>query len=361
MKHLAKKGILTVKPYLPGKPIDEVKRELGLQDVYKLASNENPYPPSPKVLKAIAGEVKNLNRYPDGNCFYLRQALAKKFNVDDDQVIFGNGSDEIIVLATRAFTGEGDEVVIAKPTFLIYEIAAKVSGATIRMVPSKDFRYDLKGMREAVTDKTKIIFIANPDNPMGTYLTKNEVEAFLKDLPKDIIVFFDEAYFEFVGKKDYPNTRELLNRYPNIIFTRTFSKAYSLAGLRVGYGIASKGTAEILNRIREPFNVNSLAQVAAVAALSDKAYYGGVIKEIASEKKRLYKNLKKLGLSFIESETNFVLINVKADSLAVSQKLLRKGMIVREMGFWGLDQFIRVTIGTPKENAMFIKILKETL
>lgn len=359
MKHLAKKHVLTVKPYLPGKPISEVKRELGLDDVYKLASNENPYPPSPKVLKAIAEEARDLNRYPDGNCFYLREVLAKKFNVANDQIIFGNGSDEIIVLATRAFAGEGDEVVIAKPTFLIYEIAAKVAGATIRMVPSKGFSYDLKGMRDAVTDKTKIIFIANPDNPMGTYVTKNDVETFLKDLPPNIIVFFDEAYFEFADKKDFPDTRKLLDRYRNIIFTRTFSKAYSLAGLRVGYGIASPGTAEVLNRIREPFNVNSLAQVAAVAALKDKAYYGRTIKTILAEKKRLYANLKKLNMSFVESVTNFVLVNVGKDSLEVSQELLRKGIIVREMGFWGLDRFIRVTIGTPKENDKFIKALKE--
>ncbi|MCX5681146.1 MAG: histidinol-phosphate transaminase [Candidatus Omnitrophica bacterium] len=312
-------------------------------------------------MKAIASEANNLNRYPDGNCFYLRQALAQKFKVAGNQIIFGNGSDEVIVLATRAFTGEGDEVIIAKPTFLIYEIAAKVSGATIRMVPSKDFRYDLKGMREAITDKTRIIFIANPDNPMGTYITQREAEAFLKDLPKNIIVFFDEAYYEFVDKKDYPDTLSLLRQYPNIILTRTFSKAYSLAGLRVSYGVASPGTAEILNRIREPFNINSLAQVAALEALKDSVYYRRTIKQIITEKKRLCKELTKLNLSFVESVTNFILINVKQDSLQVSQKLLRKGMIVREMGFWGLDQFIRVTVGTPKENDRFIKTLKEIL
>jgi histidinol-phosphate aminotransferase len=243
---------------------------------------------------------------------------------------------------------------------MIYEIATKVSGAEIRMIPLKDFRYDLQAMRAAVTDKTKIIFIANPNNPTGTYVTQSEVEEFLKGLPTNIIVFLDEAYFEFVGNKDYPNSLKLLSQYPNLILTRTFSKVYSLAGLRVGYGVASKEMVELLNRIREPFNVNSLAQVAALAALKEKAYYQRINKEIASEKRRLYKNLKKMNMSFVESATNFVLIDVKTDSLQVSQKLLRQGVIVRDMGFWGLDQFIRVTIGTPKENDKFIKALKET-
>ncbi len=359
MKNLVKKSILSVKPYLPGKPIDEVKRELGIKDVCKLASNENPYPPPPKVLKAIKDELKNLNRYPDGNCFYLRQALAKELGVDQDQLIFGNGSDEIIVMAVRAFAGEGDEVLTARPTFMIYEIATKISGADIRMIPLKDFRFDLMAMREAVTSRTKIIFIANPNNPTGTYVTHAEMETFLKGLPSNIIVFLDEAYYEFVGKKDYPQSLMLLPRYPNLILTRTFSKVYSLAGLRVGYGVASQEMVELLNRIREPFNVNSLAQVAALAALKNKAYYRGVSQEIASEKKRLYKNLKKMNMAFVESATNFVLVDVKGDSLQVSQQLLRQGVIVRDMGFWGLDQFIRVTIGTPKENDKFIKALKE--
>jgi len=362
MKHLVKKSILTVKPYLPGKPIEEVKRELGIEEVYKLASNENPYPPPAKVMKAIKDELKNLNRYPDGNCFYLRRALAKHLGVEEDQLIFGNGSDEIILSIVRAFAGEGDEVITARPTFAIYEIAARASGATIYLIPLKDFRYDLRAMRAAVTEKTKIIFIANPNNPTGTYVTQKEVEEFLQSLPSNIIVFLDEAYYEFVDKKDFPNSVQFLSRHPNVIFTRTFSKIYSLAGLRVGYGVASKEMIELLNRIREPFNVNSLAQVAALAALKDHAYYQGIGKEINREKKRLYQNLRKLKVGFVESETNFVLINVKADSFGISQKLLRQGVIVRDMGFWGLeDQFIRVTIGTPKENNKFIKTLKEIL
>lgn len=361
MRNIVKKNILNVKPYLPGKPIEEVKRELGLKEVYKLASNENPYPPTPKVLKAIIKELKELNRYPDGNCFCLRQAIAKQMGVDTDQLVFGNGSDEIIVLVTKAFAAEGDEIITAHPTFLIYEIATKISGANIRLVPLKDFRYDLQAMRQAVTERTKIIFIANPNNPTGTYVTQREVEDFLKGLPENIIVFFDEAYYEFVGKKDYPNSLRLLKQYPNVILTRTFSKAYSLAGLRVGYGLASKEMIDILNRVREPFNVNTLAQAAALAALGDKPRYMKMIRGLNQEKQRMCKDLQKLKVPFVESVTNFVLIDLKTDSLAATQKLLRKGVIVRDMGFWGLENFIRVSIGTPKENKKFIQALKEIL
>lgn len=361
MKNIVKKNILSVKPYLPGKPIEEVKRELGLKEVYKLASNENPYPPTTAVRKAIVKELKELNRYPDGNCFVLRQAIVRQWGVEPEQIVFGNGSDEIIVMVTKAFAGEGDEILTAHPTFLIYEIATKVSGATIRLIPLKDFRYDLNAIRQAVTERTKVIFIANPNNPTGTYVPQQEVESFLRDLPKDIVVFFDEAYFEFVGKKDFPDSLRLLERYPNIIFTRTFSKAYSLAGLRVGYGIANKEMIDILNRVREPFNVNSLAQAAAVAALKDQPRYLKMVRGLNQEKEKMYKGLRALKVSFVESATNFILIDLKADSLAATQKLLRKGVIVRDMSFWGMENCIRVSVGTPQENKKFIQALKEIL
>ncbi len=361
MKSIANKNIFKVKPYLPGKPIDEVKRSLGLSEVFKLASNENPYPPSKKVIAAISKDLKNLNRYPDGSCFYLRQALAKRLKVSQKQIIFGNGSDEIIVMAARAFAGRGDEVIVAQPTFLIYQIASRGTGATIKSVPQRNFRYDLKAMKKAVTPKTKIIFIANPDNPTGTYVTKKEVEAFLKGLRKNILVFFDEAYFEFVKKSDYPDTLKLLEKYKNIIVTRTFSKFYSLAGLRIGYGIASEEIVDILSRVREPFNVNSAAQAGALAGLNDKKYYDDILKAFEKEKRYLYQQLEKLGLSFVESFTNFVLIDVRQDSVDIFQKLLHKGIIVRDMSSWGLDGFIRVSIGKPKENKHFIRVLKEIL
>ncbi|MFA5059013.1 MAG: histidinol-phosphate transaminase [Candidatus Omnitrophota bacterium] len=361
MKNVARKNILDIKPYLPGKPIEEVKRDLGLRSVIKLASNENPYGPSQKALKAINQAAKTINRYPDGYCFYLRQELAKQLKVLPSQIIFGNGSDEVIVLAVRVFAGEGDEVIIARPSFLIYEIATKACGATVKFIPLKDFRYDLEGMKRAITDKTKIIFIGNPDNPAGTYVTKNQVDDFLKSIRPDILVFFDEAYFEYVQKADYPDTIKLLKTYKNIIITRTFSKIYGLAGLRVGYGIADQTVIDLLDRIREPFNINSLAQAAALACLKDRTYYKKIKKLIRTQRSYLYAQLKKLGLSFVESSTNFILVDVKRDGFKVFQGLLKKGIIVRDMGFWGLETFIRVTIGTEAENKKFIAALREVL
>lgn len=361
MKRIVRKSVLNIKPYVPGRPIDEVKRELGLKDVIKLASNESPFPPSPKVIKAISLQIRNINRYPDGECYYLRRELAKQLKVSPQQIVFGNGSDEIIVLVLRAYIDNGDEVVIAKPSFLIYEIASKIAGAKVRAVPLKVLNYDLDGMRRAVTKKTKVIFIGNPDNPAGTYVTRKQLSAFLKKIRKDIIVFIDEAYFEYVSSKDYPNGINLLKRYKNLIVTRTFSKTYGLAGLRVGYGVTSKETADFLNRIREPFNVDSLAQAAALACLKDKGYYKGLMKKINEQKKYIYKSVKDLGLSCNKSVTNFILIDVKQDATKVVKKLLKKGIIVRNMGFWGMKNFIRVSIGTKEENKKIINALRKIL
>lgn len=361
MKEIAKKRIFDVEPYRPGKPIDEVKRELGLKKVIKLASNENPYGPSPKVLKAMTTEAKTINRYPDGGCFYLRQALAKNLSVPQENLIFGNGSDEIIVMAIRAFVSQGDEVVIAKPSFLIYDIAARLEGAVIKEVLLKDFCYDLNGMRDALTEKTKVVFIGNPDNPAGTFVNETQLVNFLKSVRKDILVFIDEAYYEFVDDKSYPDTIKLLKTYKNIVVTRTFSKMYGLAGLRLGYGIADKEIIDILNRLREPFNVNSIAQAAAVACLQDAAYYRRIGREVTRERQKLYQSLKKMGLGYSQTVTNFILVDVKQDSTKVCNALLKKGVIVRDMAFWGLKNYLRVSIGTPSENAQFIAALKAVL
>ena len=361
MKSIVKKTILKVKPYVPGKPIEEVKRELGLRNVIKLASNENPYGPSPKVLKAIRQASKELNRYPDGDCYYLRKALAKKFKVSGQQLIFGNGSDELIVLAVRAFVGKGDEVVVAKPSFLIYTIASRIAGAHIKAVPLSDFHYDLKAMKKAITKKTKIVFLGNPDNPSGIYLKEKEVRVFLKGLRRDILIFIDEAYYEYVSAHDYVDSIKLLKSHKNIIVTRTFSKMYGLAGLRIGYGIANAELINLLNRIREPFNVNSLAQVAAMTVLKDRVYYRSLIVKNNTQRAFLYKNLAKLKVDFVNSYTNFVLVKIGSHASRVSNKLLKKGIIVRDMSAWGLNEFIRVTIGTAQENKRFIKSLKEIL
>ncbi|MFH1360343.1 MAG: histidinol-phosphate transaminase [Candidatus Omnitrophota bacterium] len=362
MKKIVNKRILEIKPYVPGKPIEEVQRELGLKDVVKLASNENPFGPSPQVLKAISQKAKTINRYPESSCFYLREELSRQLNVKPNQLIFGNGSDEIIVLATRVFTGPGDEVIVARPSFLIYEIAARIAGSKLKFVSLKNFRYDLDAMAKAVTKKTKIIFIGNPDNPAGTYITETELKKFLRKIRKNILVFMDEAYFEFAqGKKGYPDSIKLLESHKNMIVTRTFSKMYGLAGLRVGYGVADSSVIDIFERVREPFNVNSLAQAAAVACLQDKRYYQNILKRLENQRRYLYKSFQRLGLHFVKTATNFVLLDTGQDSLKFSQSLLRKGIIVRDMGFWGLDTFIRITIGSEKENKKLIRALKDLI
>ena len=361
MRSIVRKSVLDVTPYLPGKPIEEVKRELGLKDVIKLASNESPFSPSLKVLETITRAARDLNRYPDGGCYHLRQALSHRLGVAGNQIIFGNGSDEIIVMAVRAFVDKGDEVILARPSFLIYEIASKIAGAQMKAVPLKDFRYDLSGMKKTVTKKTKIIFIGNPDNPASTYITQKEVVDFLQEIRRDILVFFDEAYFEFVDEKDYPDTVKFLKTYKNIIVSRTFSKMYGLAGLRIGYGIANPELIDLLNRVREPFNVNSLAQAAALACLKDPKYYEDIKTKVNAQKRYLCEEFKNLGLKFVEGVTNFILVDVGRNSRGLSEALLKKGVIIRDMNFWGLKNFIRVTIGTQKENQKFIHVLKEVL
>ena len=353
--------IYKIKPYVPGRPINEVRRELGLKSVIKLASNENPYPPSPKVLAAMGLAAREVNRYPDGGCFLLRRTLARKLTIDDDQLIFGNGSDEIICLAVKAFAAKGDEVVIAKPSFLIYEIASTLSGARLHQVPLKDFRYDLEAMRAKVNARTRIIFIGNPDNPAGTYITHAQAEDFLRSVPKSTLVFFDEAYFEYVRAKDYPDTLSLMKKYPNVMTARTFSKMYGLAGLRVGYGIASREIIDILNRLREPFNVNSVAQAAAVAALGDEVYYRHIAKDVEEQRQYLYRSLQSMDIAFEVSFTNFILVHVGGDSSQVAGALLKKGVIIRDMAAWGLKGYIRVSIGSASENKRFIKSLGEIL
>lgn len=359
MKKIVRKNILKIKPYVPGRPIEEVQRELGLSDVVKLASNENPFGPSPMVLDTIREKSKDINRYPDGNCFYLRQELSRRLSVAANQLIFGNGSDEIIVMATRAFLEKGDEVVAARPSFLIYEIASQLADAKVKFVPLKNFRYDLQGMKKAVTKKTKIIFIGNPDNPAGTYINQDQVKDFLASIRKDVLVFFDEAYYEFVSRRDYPYTIALLKSYKNILITRTFSKIYGLAGLRIGYGIANPEMIDLLERVRDPFNVNSLAQAAALAALKDESYYRRMLALIEGQRGYLYDSLRSLKLSFIDTVTNFIPINVKKDASEFARKLMKKGVIVRDMGAWGLKTYIRVTIGNEEENRKFINALKE--
>lgn len=354
---LARKILEEVTPYTPGKPVEEVQRELGLPTAVKLASNENPLGPSRKALEAVQKALPALHRYPDGSCFYLVKKLAEHLKVAPDQLIVGNGSDEIITLAVRAFVEPDEEIVIAHPTFLIYKIAGQLAGARVRTVPMTDFRYDLGSMRKAVTPKTKLVFIANPDNPTGSYVTKAEVEAFLEGLSSDTIVFFDEAYAELADVPDYPDTRPLLAKRP-VIIARTFSKAYGLAGLRVGFCMAPKELIETMNRVREPFNVNSLAQVAAMAALEDTQHLEATRRLLREEKRKLSGALREMGFSCVPSATNFILFHAGPKAGELAQALLEKGIIVRHMQAWDLPDYLRVTAGLAGENDAFIQELK---
>lgn len=356
---LFRKGLDKIKPYEPGKPIEEVKRALGLKEVYKLASNEIPFTPD-YIKKAIYAEINNINRYPEGSCFYLRKALAEKLKIKESQLVFGNGSDELITLILRAVIDTKDEAIISFPTFLVYEIQAAVFGAKIVSVPLSDLRYDLAAIAKRVTKKTKVIFIANPDNPTGTYVTSKEVEKFLKSIPKNVLVVFDEAYFEF-APSDFPNTFDFLKKRGNIVITRTFSKVYGLAGLRVGYAVTTEEIAGVLNKIREPFNINRFAQVAALAAIKNDKFMARTRSYVLKEKEYLYKELKRLGVDFKVSATNFVLIDFKKDTAKLNNYLLKKGIIIRPLASWGLKNYFRVTIGLRKENEKFIKCLENYL
>jgi histidinol-phosphate aminotransferase len=360
VKPLARRNILKIKTYQPGKPIEELERELKIKGAVKLASNENPLGPSPKAVAAIKRHLTQINRYPIGDCFYLRMALAAKLRVKPKELIFGNGSDELIVLATKAFIEKGDEVIIARPTFLIYEIASLIAGARIKFAPLKNFRYDLPAMKKMIGPKTKIVFLANPDNPTGSYVTKAELKQFLQGLPKNLLIFLDEAYFELVEEKDYPNGLRYF-RSRNLIVGRTFSKAYGLSGLRIGYALAKPYLIECMEKVREPFNVNRLAQVAAEAALKDKSFLARYRRLLRREKRYLYQEFEKLGLPYLKSATNFIVFKLKKDARPLYERLLRKGVIVREMSGWKLKNFIRVTIGKAKENRKFIQALKEII
>lgn len=360
MSRLAKKGVMAIQPYQPGKPIDEVKRELLLEEVYKLASNENSLGPSPKALAAVRKALKDLNRYPDGNCFYLKAKLARKLKVKPENLAFGNGSDELIAVIVQAFMNEDENAIVADPTFLEYRLITEAYGRQVKVVPCINLKYDLDGMRRAIDEKTKIVFIANPDNPTGTYIGDKQITRFLEGIPDTIIAVMDEAYYDFVEAKDYPDTMRHL-KDKNLIILRTFSKAYGLAGLRIGYALANAELIECMNRVRQPFNVNSLAQAAAMASLDDSAHLKKTRETVLKGKKFLYKVLDKMGITYVPSQTNFILVDVKRDSWEFFQKMLKHGVIVRDMIPYKLESYIRVTIGTDKENKKFVEAMKKVL
>ncbi|MDD4908558.1 MAG: histidinol-phosphate transaminase [Candidatus Omnitrophica bacterium] len=357
---LIRKNILNITPYQPGKPIDEVRREYGLKDIIKLASNENPFGASPAAVKRLKKEIFAVNRYPDGSCYYLKNALAGKYGLKPANFCCGNGSDELIDVIIRTFVEDDEEVLTADNTFLEYGIISRINNRRFTQVPLTYFRYNLEAIRRRVNKKTKVIFIANPNNPTGTYVTKYEVEELFKNLPPDVIVVFDEAYDLFVDVDDFPRSLSYLER-KNVIVLKTCSKSYGLAGLRLGYAIARPEFIAYMERVRPPFNVNILAQAAGVAALKDDKFLNQVREKTLVGKRYLYEQLDKMGVPYIPSVANFILVDTGKDCVTVFKGMLKRGVIVRDMKQYGLKNFIRVSVGTSKENQRFIKIFKEVL
>ena len=355
---LATPGVKGLTPYQPGKPVEELERELGISNIIKLASNENPLGPSELVLSAIQKASQELTRYPDGGGFILKQALAEKLKINLEQITLGNGSNDVLDLIARAYLAPGDEAVFSQYAFAVYPISTQAVGATAVVTPAKNYGHDLDAMAAAITDKTRVVFIANPNNPTGNWLATTELEAFLAKVPESVVVVLDEAYFEYADAADYPDGLTFLSRYPNVIVTRTFSKAYGLASLRVGYGISSPAIANILNRVRQPFNVNSLALVAATTALSDEGYLVRGRELNKSGLAQLQVGLDALGLTYVPSAGNFLLIHFDKDAIPVFEALLKSGVIVRPVGNYGLPNSLRVSVGTQQENARFLESLK---
>ncbi len=358
---LAVAGVQHLIPYKAGKPIEELERELGLTQIIKLASNENPFGAGKKALAAIAAALPELGLYPDGSGYHLKNALANKYGLDAEQITLGNGSNEILELIARAFVTPELEVIFSQHAFAVYPIVTQAVGATGVVVPALNYGHDLDAMLNAVTVKTRVIFVANPNNPTGTLLSQASLEAFIGALPDTVICVLDEAYFEFVSCVETVNSIDWLKKFPNLIITRTFSKAYGLAGLRVGYGLSSPEIADILNRVRQPFNNNSLALVAATAALDDAEYLQKTVDNNTLGMAQLTEGFKTLGLEWIPSAGNFVSVDLKQSGMPIYDALLRKGVIVRPVGVYEMPNHLRISIGTPNENAVFLQALVDVL
>lgn len=349
--------IRSLSPYVPGKPIDELQRELGLARVIKLASNENPLGPSPKALAALSGAQDTLHRYPDGGAYQLRQALAERWKVAGEQLILGNGSDEILGLLARTFLTPGDEAVMADHTFVIYKLEVTAVHAKPVIVPLVNWMHDLDAMAKAITPRTRLLFVCNPNNPTGTMVSAEAVKRLMAHVPEDVIVVFDEAYYEYVRNPAYPDTIAYIRQGRNAIVLRTFSKIYGLAGLRIGYGISTPEIIDLLNRVRPPFNANSLAQKAALAALGDDEHVAKSRLVNAAGMEQIGAGLRAQGLIPIPSEANFVYFDCKREGRQVFDALLREGVIVRHLN----GTMLRVTIGQPDENTAFLQALQKVL
>jgi len=365
-KNYGPEYVRAIAPYQAGKPISEVAREFGLKEesIVKLASNENPFGVPESAQKAMAAAAAELGRYPDANAFDLKMALSKRYDVPMDWITLGNGSNDILEIAAHAFVERGQSVVYSQYSFAVYALATQGIGARHIVVPAKNYGHDLDAMAAAIESDTKLVFIANPNNPTGTFVSGAEIEAFLQKVPADVVVVLDEAYNEFLKKEDQYESAAWVKKYPNLLVSRTFSKAYGLAGLRVGFALAQPEVTDLMNRIRQPFNVNSLAQAAAIAALNDKEFLDKSAANNAAGYEQFVEAFKDMGLEYVPSYGNFVLVRVGSDDAAgarINLALLKQGVIVRPVGNYGLPQWLRISIGLPQENAVLISALRKAL
>jgi histidinol-phosphate aminotransferase len=359
---LAPAYIRSIAPYQPGKPIGELARELGLDpdNIIKLASNENPLGVSPLAMRAMQAALADIARYPDGNGFELKHALAQRFGVDMAQIVLGNGSNDVLELAARAFLAPSLDAVYSQHAFAVYPLATQATGATGIEVPARDFGHDLAAMRAAVTPRTRVIFLANPNNPTGTLLSGADLHGFLREVPRHVVIVLDEAYNEYIPEELKADAVAWLAEFPNLVVTRTFSKAYGLAGLRVGYAFAHPDVADLMNRVRQPFNVNSISLAAATAGLGDHEFVRRSFDLNQTGMRRVTAGLTQLGLTYIPSAGNFVSFKVK-DAAGVFQRLLKRGVIVRPIAGYGMPNYLRVSIGLESENERFLAALGESI
>ncbi|HHT69519.1 MAG TPA: histidinol-phosphate transaminase [Firmicutes bacterium] len=357
-----RKELDSISPYVPGKPIDDVKRELGLERVIKLASNENPFGFSDAVRDAVMKALEEVNLYPDGNATLLKEKIAAKYGVTPDMVLPTCGSDEMVDLIAKTFIDQGSEVVMAEVTFPRYISTSRMMGADLKIVPMKDMAYDLEGFKKVITPNTRLVWLCNPNNPTGTFFTRDQLVDIMEHISPETLVVYDEAYYEFASHPDYPkDSLDFLKKYRNMLVMKTLSKAYGIAGLRIGFTIGDATVLGLINRIRNPFNVTLITQAAAMAAIDDDDFLVKVIENNNAGKRYLYEQFEKLGLQYVKTEANHIAFNAGKDGTVVFNELLKKGVIIRPIGGEKYKTWLRVSIGTMEENQEFIKALREVL
>jgi len=361
LEKIVRDGVLTVNSWPTGKPIEEVQAELGLESLALMATNENPLGPSPKAVEAIKAESGKVNRYPQGPCSYLKRKVAARLGIDEQMILFSNGADNCLRIIGCTFLNSGDEVIVAHPAFPVYGIVARVMGAMPVEVPLKEHTHDLTAMGERIGPKTKLVFVCNPNNPTGTIVKKKQLNAFVQTLPDHVVLILDEAYFEFVDDERYPNALDYIREGRNVVGLRTFSKLYGIAGLRIGYALASPELTGVMERVREPYPVSRVAEAAALAAMDDEEFKSRVLANNEESKCFFYQSFDRLGLSYAQTQTNFMFVDLKTDAKKAAQVLMERGYLIRPGTPWKHPSFARITFGTMEENRGFVEALAQVL